>query len=611
MAISISRLVIPVYLHFRIDSALEGHNAAPGSGYPAVVRSRLIVSLLLLLLVPGFISLRKGEEFHGHPIDTLRSTAVSSHVKWLKQASTSRSLEEAVKNYEARYGLAPPPGFGEWYNYATKRNSTIIDDFDSIHNDLLPFWTISPQEIRLRTWELTSNPWNGVFPLKVRAGKIDLGPNRLPTHRWMMEGVQALIQPFAEHLPDMDLALNLNDESRVAVEWEELQVMIQSSAKQFSRLAPTNNTWSLNRADQWRDPFEETTTTSEIFEDHSFTTSFDRYTARTCPPSSRARRDPVVDKNWNLTGDVCHQPDLANLHGFFLSPAAFKTTRKLVPVFSQSRAPGYNDILYPSAWNYMDKVKYEPSDAHPDPPYDEKKTCLFWRGGTTEGFSHDGAWKGMVRQRLVWLTNSTHRVHSNLLLSPTHDKQSLIVTDTSTIPPADLPATDISIVEDIVRCAGSDCDEQAGLFALVGRVDFQDHWQYKYLFDLDGAGYSGRFISFLQSRSVPFKTALFHEWYRSRLTPWLHFVPLDLRLHDVYSTLAYFAGLTTTTNKQGRRNRLHAAPHHQEGEYIATQGRHWANKVLRKEDMEIYMFRLLLELGRLTDDRREELGFIV
>lgn len=45
-------------------------------------------------------------------------------------------------------------------------------------------------------------------------------------------------------------------------------------------------------------------------------------------------------------------------------------------------------------------------------------------------------------------------------------------------------------------------------------------------------------------------------------------------------------------------------------EMIAEAGREWAGKVLRKEDMEIFMFRLLLEWGRLTDDRRDEIGFV-
>jgi hypothetical protein len=44
---------------------------------------------------------------------------------------------------------------------------------------------------------------------------------------------------------------------------------------------------------------------------------------------------------------------------------------------------------------------------------------------------------------------------------------------------------------------------------------------------------------------------------------------------------------------------------------IAEQGRDWTRKALRKEDMQIYMFRLLLEWGRITHDEREHLGFIM
>ena len=48
--------------------------------------------------------------------------------------------------------------------------------------------------------------------------------------------------------------------------------------------------------------------------------------------------------------------------------------------------------------------------------------------------------------------------------------------------------------------------------------------------------------------------------------------------------------------------------HEREGARIAENGREWANRVLRKEDMEIYFFRLLLEWGRLTDDDRDSIG---
>ncbi|KMU82037.1 hypothetical protein CISG_09348 [Coccidioides immitis RMSCC 3703] len=125
---------------------------------------------------------------------------------------------------------------------------------------------------------------------------------------------------------------------------------------------------------------------------------------------------------------------------------------------------------------------------------------------------------------------------------------------------------------------------------------------------MDGAGFSGRFLPFLRSRSLPFRTALFRQWLDSRLTPWLHFVPQDLRLHDFYSTLAYFAG-ARELDENGKTRKTIMKAHEHEGRQIAEEGKKWAEKALRKEDMEIYMFRLLLEWARLTDDRRDELGF--
>jgi hypothetical protein len=49
--------------------------------------------------------------------------------------------------------------------------------------------------------------------------------------------------------------------------------------------------------------------------------------------------------------------------------------------------------------------------------------------------------------------------------------------------------------------------------------------------------------------------------------------------------------------------------HDAEGERIATEGRRWAEKVMRKEDMLLYVHRVLLEYGRVCDDDRDRLGF--
>lgn len=43
--------------------------------------------------------------------------------------------------------------------------------------------------------------------------------------------------------------------------------------------------------------------------------------------------------------------------------------------------------------------------------------------------------------------------------------------------------------------------------------------------------------------------------------------------------------------------------------FIARTGREWVERTVRREDAEVYMFRLLLEWGRIVDDNRENVGF--
>lgn len=47
----------------------------------------------------------------------------------------------------------------------------------------------------------------------------------------------------------------------------------------------------------------------------------------------------------------------------------------------------------------------------------------------------------------------------------------------------------------------------------------------------------------------------------------------------------------------------------EDAKWISEQGKRWANQAIRRDDAEIYMFRLLLEWGRLIDDKRDDLGF--
>lgn len=476
------------------------------------------------------------------------------------------------------------------------------------------------------THELATNPFNDIGAISIRNGVPHVQEGIKPTHAWMVSGVATMLEKFSEHLPDMDLAFNINDEPRVAVPWEKYSAL-ESQARSQPLPEPDSviDGWSRDRALGWG-PIEPAHQTNEtMFTDASFSNIFDRYVSAVCPPSSRARSQRIWNRrdlctscirphsmgqfpvDWNVATDICHQPDLESLHGFILSPASFKVSQDLVPVFSQSAVSGFNDLLYPSAWNYVDKVEYSPSDEHPDAEYAQKANTLFWIGSTSEGIGMHGRWKGMPRQRFSHMANNNTLNRVSVLL-PAGSPDTYSYESMAGDAPLDQLGLNASvhISDPIVRCG--DCEEQAQELGTVGWVPFQGHWAHRYLFDLDGAGFSGRFLPFMLSRSIPFRTGLLRQWLDSRVTAWLHFVPVDLRLHGVWSTLAYFAGVDAKTGSGDRRV---MEPHDKQGEWIAEEGRRWAESTLRKEDMEIYFFRLLLEWGRLTDDKRDVLGYRV
>jgi hypothetical protein len=590
------------------------------------------IALALRLSASTLMTLPTSKTWPNHPIDLLINRAVSIKTHDIPQANFGesqaqaewKSLSQAVSTYQEKYGMSPPPNFDKWHKFAIDRKSAIIDDFDQIHNDLFPFWGIAPQDLRQLTAHMLERPWTEVAGVRIANGATRIGPHVPDTHRWMVEGAVDMINKFSEWLPDMDLGFNINDESRVAIPWKDLEELKSKAAIARKAVNMTSDllktTFSTDASEAWRGNFLEpeppygSDIPNEYFEAAPLVSSFKEFGSIGCPPDSLARTETWWNKkrfcrecpsphslgpfvqDWTLSGSVCHQPDIANLHGIHISPSAFKTTNKPFPIFSQSKIPTYNDILYPSPWNYWDKVVH---DDKKEMLFSQKESTLFWRGATSEGFGIHGAWQGAQRQRFVHLVNYTPNSSTVDLIIPSNGHFIREATPISDIRAATL--IDVSFVGAPIRCISPDCEAQIREFNWGDPVDFQDHWKYKYLFDSDGAGFSGRFLPFLQSHSLVFRAAAFRQWFDDRLVAWKHFVPVDGRLHDLWHLLAYFGG----TGPNGENS------HQSEAEKIAEDGKRWAEKVLRKEDMEIYMFRLLLEWARIVDDRRGELGFVV
>ncbi len=578
--------------------------------------------VLLVAFSIGVVVYRRQGPVMDHPIATLIDIATVRHNQWASQAYRSKSLADAVVHYRRRYQRDPPPNFDKWYDFAVTRNSIVIDDYDNIEEDLAPFSSFNPDDLRLRTTTVLATN-EAVGGIRIREGKAAVFTDVPEEYRWMMDGTATMIQQFSEFLPDMDLVFNLHDEPRVAVPYERLQDALDKPQPYPTPLpSRPSKDFSADRAKKWPDA-NQIRVDPQFFEEARLKPSFQTYGSIACSPDSRARKERhwntksfchtctqphamgAFVSNWTLSANPCHQPDIANLHGIHLSPSTLTGTHDIVPIFSQSRAPGYADIRYPSPWNYMDKTKYEFDEKFPDPHFKDKDNVLFWRGATTEGVTTSGTWKGMLRQRLVHLLNNETGRQPILLPKGDHSGQFEYVLENTRDTKRHLDTKmDVRFVKRIVRCAGHDCEDQAREFGFGNEIPFKQHWRYRYLFDADGAGFSSRFIPFLRSNSVVFKAGLVREWYEGRLTAWRHFVPVDLRLHDLFSSLAHFGGYGIET-----RNRRMTEGQTKDAESIARQGKVWTEKVLRKEDMEIYMFRLLLEWGRLTDDARTEVGF--
>ncbi|KAK5283548.1 hypothetical protein LTR40_001576 [Exophiala xenobiotica] len=238
-----------------------------------------------------------------------------------------------------------------------------------------------------------------------------------------------------------------------------------------------------------------------------------------------------------------------------------------------------------------------------------------WRGTATGGRHNALNWPNFHRHRFVALTNGTKysladetsnriftRLQQQSALSPLRiDLQKNLgswITNHN-----DVAFTDLFCD---IPTENSQCWYLSDEYEVGGTMSLADQYASKFLPDIDGNSFSGRYRSFLLSKSVPIKATLYREWHDSRLVAWKHFVPMNNRFTDYYAVLSYFVGCGEDIC--GSKGMFEG--HDAEAEEIARAGSEWAGKVLRKVDMQIYVARLLLEYGRLTNDNRDFLGWV-
>ncbi|RSL47595.1 hypothetical protein CEP53_009875 [Fusarium sp. AF-6] len=543
-----------------------------------------------------------------HPIKKLMADARARHETLLTKRSYN--LHDAAERYRIRRGRHPPPGFDKWIEAAMASDAVIVEDyFDRIYKDLTPYWALDPQTLARR-----ASAWHWV--VKVRNGEatgVGDTKDRVP---WLQLWTD-LVKDFAKELPDVDMPINYMDEPRLLVPFEELSKLVDQEGSN-RRMPPVKEVMtefkSLAKLDDEKpQPYDPTW--------YNSSNNYWELARVTCDPNTPSRNAQQVSdlkgpvdyptdwnapyayrgyiKNWTAAQDPCLQPHLRQMHGSFVQPLSLSTSKELIPMFGGSKLPMNNEMLIPGAMYLTDNEFYSGGEKM-GPAWHAKKTGIVWRGDASGGRATADKWHRFHRHRLMQMLNGSYvdsvengGVKPKTFQLPSHDQYNSSHRSSKSIG---------KWLQKFANCgfARMLCDDRCGhltpYFHELKYMPMKEQYKYKFLPDTDGNSFSARFRGFLRSSSMPLKATVYAEWHDDRLTPWVHFVPFDNTFQDLYAILEFFTDDAAGGDTAAR--------------YIAEKGKEWAGQVLRREDMALYTWRLLLEWARVCDEDRERLGFI-
>ncbi|KAI1879903.1 hypothetical protein JX265_001524 [Neoarthrinium moseri] len=585
------------------------------------IRRIFLLLLIIALVITATVkALLRNPIMKQHHVNELIYESRVETDRWLRYAATSDTITAAVSEYKERHnGRDPPANYDKWFEFALQRKSAIIDKFDQIDKDVLPFWGMKPSKIQEGLEVVKALPDVGI--IKIVDGKAYHNQPADPLQRLILDDAVSMISSFSQHLPEMSIAINLQERPRILVPWEDINRLKQAGTK--SKLKLLSRAIDPRQADDSK-PLENSggsafkAAPKSTARPYVTTKDFHHLQALACPPGSKIRagvswnvrdhcascaehhsRGPVVLDWWHSL-DVCYQPDVFHLHDFHTIPHRYELYQDLLPLFSRSKTDSFNDIIVPLI---RSNVSHEPDTK----AFHTKEEKLIWQQEPEEQPVTHQSLHGGHRNRLVHLINqASDSLKQSLIISTKSGKETRYVYEqVRTSEMNQILPMEVSYIFP-EKCDGPSCQMvQSENLPMRPR---QDALNNRYVMLLDTAdGPSPDTLSLIRANSVPFISTIFREWYTDRIMPWSHFVPIDIRYHGLHNTLAYFTGLTGRGKINGRQPLMQQRM--DDGRWISEQGRKWADKVLRREDMEIYWFRLLLEWGRVISEDRDNMKF--
>ncbi|THU98640.1 hypothetical protein K435DRAFT_818824 [Dendrothele bispora CBS 962.96] len=556
-----------------------------------------------------------------HPIFEMMEHAERDWNNKLAKASTT--LEQAVTEYRRRYKRDPPKGFDKWWAYVERHQVLLPDEYDMIYEDLEPFWGLDPMDLQQIHDELESKvdsytlgKESNLDKIKVLRTSFHEGANYEQLIHGS-KGILDLLDDIQDELPPFRATFSPHDNPNRLNDYGVLSTVLQA--------ASTNNPIPESELPQRQENL---------------------YWLSACSPNSTARKMPT----WNLDGpaplsspsghktliynhklamDPCLHPRLFWKHGQLLSHHYGPHPQPHpIPEFSLCSTTLHGDIRFPSPYSWVE-------DAQGDREWEDKiDERLGWRGTTTGIFANDlgkTRWRDGHRFRPVQMaaeiegelevlmtpTTTTHHLDEHVFKKKQleveaegapygygdhgyeEDRQTPLGQPRkfrkSLINPA---LMDLAFAGDPNTCEPSTCQTIRSSYAFRLRQSDTETFRYKYLLDVDGNGWSGRFKRLITSNSLVFKATMYPEWFVDRIQPWVHYVPVQLGMEDLYDVFMFFRG--DLCGKGG---------HEELGKKIAKQGKEWSKKFWRREDLVAYFYRLILEYVRVISLDREGMSF--
>ncbi|KAJ7593007.1 glycosyl transferase family 90-domain-containing protein [Mycena floridula] len=486
----------------------------------------LIVLLIFLFASGIMIQPRQSMVWDEHPIPppnpgSLDPLDPQTHARLHLEALRARQ-STTLAQASARYTLKTnrqPPPNYDRWFDFARQKQCLIDDYDQIHRDFEPFYQIAAKDPKF-------------FGMMVERAIAQLKPDGIGMKTAKFQG--GIFEHTDGHGTAYDGDWNVTFE-------------------RFSNAIPDMRV-VLNGRDEPRVLFNprEPGALQRALTENTDENSFHHRPA----PSSlwfKDRKKCIIENNPN--GFTEHANDVS---GFLIDASSSDFTTALYPLLSITKvSPCFADILMPAEY-YYSHSGWGPRYGRPnDIQWNDKKPVLYWRGATSGGKLHSPAFRGAPRFRVIDIA----RNHSDIL--------------------------DVKLTSFQGNHCGPDCDGEA--IKKEYNIDDkskdprEDVYKYKYVLDIDGNTFSGRYFGLLRSGTLVFKSTIFLEFFGDWLKPFEHYIPVLPDLSDLVEKV-----------KWARANEA-------EARRIQETGRLFAEKVLNDAQNDCYFFMVMLEWARLWD----------